>query len=154
MTPSSDTNSVTTSLPIVVSFCCGFSVRTDEESRTHRVSRISRSSSAASAASASSLSSPLGLACDLDEVAAGVVEDGGRDALQLERLLREADAETAKSLGLGMDVVDGEGGEGNAVLDERLLERFRGGVRGPLEKQLGSLPPLGGDDRQPARLAP
>src|ERR687898_709495 len=146
MTPSSDTNSVTTSLPIVVSFCCGFSVRTDEESRTHRVSRISRSSSAASAASASSLSSPLGLACDLDEVAAGVVEDGGRAAVRLERLLREPDAETAKSLGLGVDVVDGEGGEGNAVLDERLLERSRRGVCVGLEQQLGTVRLVGRDD--------
>jgi hypothetical protein len=76
----------------------------------------------------SALSRLLRLACDLDEVAARVVEDGGRDAVRLKRLLREADAEPAKSLGLRVDVVDGEGREGNALRDERLLERSRGRV--------------------------
>lgn len=74
------------------------------------------------------------MAYGLDEVAAGVVEGCGRDAVRCERLLGEPDAETAKSLGLGIDVDDGEdeGGEGNAVLDERLLERSRGGMSVPL----------------------
>src|SRR5918992_2410678 len=95
----------------------------------------------------------LPLARDLDQVAARVVEDGCRHGARFDRLLREPDTPPTKSLELVPNVVDGKRGEGDAVLDERLLERLRGGVRVWLEKQFGSLWLLWGYDRQPASFA-
>jgi hypothetical protein len=57
---------------------------------------------------------------DLDQIAACVVEHGGRRRARLERLLGKSDTETAKSLELLLDVGDGEGRKGDAVLDELL----------------------------------
>jgi hypothetical protein len=85
----------------------------------------------------------------LDQVAARVVEDGGRHRARLDRLLGEPDTETTKSLELVPDVVDGERGEWDAVLNQRLLERLRGGMRVRLEQQLGPLWLLWGYDPQP-----
>ncbi len=49
---------------------------------------------------------------DLDEVAAGVVEDGHRHVAGLEGRLREPDAQGAEALELGVYVGDGKRGEG------------------------------------------
>src|SRR5215813_7519559 len=45
---------------------------------------------------------------DLDEVAAGVVEDRGRHWSIVDRILRERDPERLQPLGFGLHVVDGE----------------------------------------------
>ena len=90
---------------------------------------------------------------DLDEVAAGVVEDGGRHRTHRRRRLRELDAEGAEPLELGLDVVHGERRERDAVRDERLLERLRGGMAVGLEQQLDAVGCVGRDDGQPARSA-
>jgi NAD(P)-dependent dehydrogenase (short-subunit alcohol dehydrogenase family) len=52
---------------------------------------------------------------DLDQVAARVVEYGCRHRARFHRLLGEPDTETAKSLELVPNVLDGERREGNAV---------------------------------------
>ena len=54
-------------------------------------------------------------------------------------LLGEAHAEPAQPLVLGPDVVDGEGGERDAVGDQRLLERLDRRVAVGLEQQLGAV---------------
>jgi hypothetical protein len=59
----------------------------------------------------------LVVARDLDQVAAGVVEHSCRDRAHRDGLLGESHSESAKSLELQVDVVDGERGEGDAVLD-------------------------------------
>jgi hypothetical protein len=56
----------------------------------------------------------------------------------------------AQSLELPLDVIDGKGGERNAVFDQRLLEGLGGGVLVRLEQELGSLGLVGGDDGEPA----
>eukprot|EP01042_Synura_sphagnicola_P023393 gene23393-29852_t len=48
---------------------------------------------------------PLG---DLDQVAAGIVEDRCRDRAEMDRRLGEGDAQTRKPPILGMDVRDAE----------------------------------------------
>ena len=60
----------------------------------------------------------------LHEVAAGVVEDSRRHRTELDRILRERDAEVAEPGVLGNDVVDEERGEGDAIVDEGGLERL------------------------------
>jgi hypothetical protein len=65
---------------------------------------------------------------DLNQVAAGVVEDGRRHLTHLRRLLRELNTERREARELLLDVVDGKGCEGNSVADERRLEWFRGRV--------------------------
>jgi hypothetical protein len=67
------------------------------------------------------------VARDLDQVAAGVIEHGRGDRLHLERLLCEPDPQRPQSVVLGFDAVDGERRIGNAVIDERLLERLAAG---------------------------
>ena len=69
------------------------------------------------------------------------------------RRLGEADAEGDQALVLGRDVVNGEGGEGDAVLLQGGLEGPGGGVRVGFEEQLDAVGLLGRDDRQPAMLA-
>ena len=63
------------------------------------------------------------LGCDLDEVAARVVEHGGRERPHVSRRLPEPHGPTDEALLLSRDVVDRERREGDAVLDERVLER-------------------------------
>jgi glucuronokinase len=53
---------------------------------------------------------------ELDEVAAGVVEHGDDDGSHLGRRLRELDPELGQSVVFRLQVVDGELGEGDAVL--------------------------------------
>jgi hypothetical protein len=62
---------------------------------------------------------------DLDEVAARVIEHGGRHWAHVRRKLREPHAPIDEALVLGSDVLDCERGEGDAILDESLLERAR-----------------------------
>jgi hypothetical protein len=66
---------------------------------------------------------------DLDKVAAGVVEDGCGNRAHGDGRSRELDAGRLQPPVLGMDIVDGEGGEGDAVLDESALEGAGGRVR-------------------------
>ena len=65
------------------------------------------------------------LGCDLDQVAARVIEHGGRDRSHVSRRLREAHPVTYHALVLGRHVVHGERRERDAVFHERLLERAR-----------------------------
>ena len=76
---------------------------------------------------------------DLDQVAAGVVENRRGHRPHLQRLLGEAHTEPAQPLELGPDVVDGELGERDAVRDERVLERLRRGMGAGLQQELGAL---------------
>jgi hypothetical protein len=46
--------------------------------------------------------------CDLDQVAAGVVEYGSGDGSHLDRVLRELHAELLEPFELVVDIVDGE----------------------------------------------
>ena len=77
---------------------------------------------------------------------------GGHRA-HLGRLLGEAHAERARRSYSACDVVDGERGEGDAVGDQRLLERLRRRVLVGLEQELGAVRVLRRDDGQPAMLA-
>src|SRR5690606_34099575 len=70
--------------------------------------------------------SVLSLAGDLYQVATGVVEDCDRHGAEVRRLLGEVQACRAQPIVLHLGVVHGERGEGDAVLDECLLERARG----------------------------
>jgi hypothetical protein len=69
----------------------------------------------------------------LDEVSAGVVENGRADRTYLGRLLDELDTECAEPLELLVDVLHGEGGERDAVAGERGLEGLLGRMRVGLE---------------------
>lgn len=62
---------------------------------------------------------------DVDEVAAGVVQDGVRERPHLGRRLQECDALRGEPIELGLHIVDGERGGRNAIGDERLLVRLR-----------------------------
>ena len=59
----------------------------------------------------------------------------------------------AQPLELGLDVVDGERGEGDPVGDERLLERLGRRVLVRLEEELHAVGHVGRDDGQPSGLA-
>ena len=63
----------------------------------------------------------------------------GGDRAHRGRRLGEADAEAAQPLVLGCDVVDGEGRERDAVLDQRRLERPGGRVLVGLEHELDAV---------------
>jgi hypothetical protein len=63
----------------------------------------------------------------LDQVAARVVEYGCRHRARLDRLLGEPDTETAKSLELVPNVVDGERGERMASSTNACLNGFAAG---------------------------
>src|SRR4051812_7617900 len=58
---------------------------------------------------------------DLDQVPARVREDGHRDGPHPRRLLREDDAGLLEALGLGGDVARHERGEGDPLIEHRLL---------------------------------
>ena len=78
--------------------------------------------------------------CDLDEVAAGVVEDGCGDRAHVGWRLCEAHTASDEPLELGRDVVDGEGRERDAVLDERLFDgRAAGCSSGSSESSVPSV---------------
>ncbi len=77
---------------------------------------------------------------DLDEVAARVVEHGGRDrAAHLQGLLLEPDAEPAQPLELRVDVVHGECSGRDAVRDQGRLVRPDRGMPVGLQQQLGAV---------------
>ena len=65
---------------------------------------------------------------DLDQVAAGVVEDGGDDGAEVGWGLDEVHAFCHETLVFGLHVVDGEGGAGDAVLHKRVDERTDRGM--------------------------
>ena len=67
--------------------------------------------------------------------------------------LHEADTEPAQPIELGLHVIDAEGRVRHAVLDERLLEGSRGGVRIGLQEELDAIGRIGRDDGQPPRPA-
>ena len=90
---------------------------------------------------------------DLDEVAAGVVEDGRRHRAHRGRRLRERHAQAAQPLVLGVDVVDGEARVRNAVRDERLLEGACGGVAIGLKEELDAVRLARRDDGKSSRIS-
>ena len=90
---------------------------------------------------------------DLDEVAAGVVEDRRGDAAHLGRLLGESHALRPEPIELLLDVVDGEGGRRDPVLDQGLLVRLDGRVPGGFEQELGSVRLFRRHDGQPRGTA-
>jgi hypothetical protein len=88
--------------------------------------------------------------CDLNQVAAGVVEDRRGHGPHLRRLLREPNTERREPLELLADIVDGKRREGNSVADERRLERVPGRVLVGLEYQLGAVGVVRRDSGEPA----
>src|SRR5918912_1119527 len=86
---------------------------------------------------------PAGGGGDLNEVAAGVVEDGGGDRTHGGGLLGEADAESAQALELRAHVLYGERREGDTVAHQRLLEGPGGGVCIRLQHELGAVRVVG-----------
>src|SRR5258705_10143643 len=78
-------------------------------------------------------------AVDLDQVAAGVVEDRGRDRTHLEGLLREPNPELLETLELRFRILDGERGERNAIALQRPLEWRHCRVTARLENELGTV---------------
>ncbi len=93
------------------------------------------------------------LAGDLDQVAAGVVEDGRRDRPHVRRLLGEPHPRRPEPFVLLAHVVHGERREGNPVLHQRPLERTGGGMAVRLEHQLGAVDILRRHDGQPPVLS-
>ncbi|MDE0100984.1 MAG: hypothetical protein OXN89_01260, partial [Bryobacterales bacterium] len=74
---------------------------------------------------------------DLDEVAAGVVEDGGDDGPEVGWGLEEFHTCCHETVVFGLDVVDGEGGAGDAVRHYRVYERTDRGMVIRLKQKLG-----------------
>jgi hypothetical protein len=87
-------------------------------------------------------------------VPARVIEHRRGDRLHLNWLLREPHPQSAQPLVFGVHVIDGKRRVGDAIVDERRLERPRCGVPIRLEHQLDPVRLLGRDDGQPARLVP
>ena len=89
---------------------------------------------------------------DLDEIAAGIVENGEGEGAIHGWLGRELDAERCEPLEFRVDVIDGECRERYTLFDERrlvcpgdrILVRFQG--------QLDAIRLVGGDDGQPSEL--
>jgi hypothetical protein len=90
---------------------------------------------------------------DLDEVAAGVVEDGRRDRSHLRGFLSEPDSEAGKSFIFRTYVADCEGRHRNPVGGQRRLELLRRRMRVRFEDQLHPVRVLRGDNREPAGRA-
>ena len=88
----------------------------------------------------------------LDEVAARVIEDGD-DGRADGGWLGEHDALPGQPRVLGLDVVDGELRERDAVLDESVPVRLDGGVARRLEQELGAAGRLRRDDGEPGVVA-
>ena len=65
---------------------------------------------------------------ELNEVAAGVVKDGHDSGADVGRRLREYHAVTGQPGVLGLDVVDGELSERDAVFDKSIPIWLHGGV--------------------------
>ncbi len=67
------------------------------------------------------------LLCNLDEIAPRVVEHRCGDRPHRRRRLCEPHASRAKPVKFGLDIIDIERREGNAVIDQRSFERpYRG----------------------------
>ena len=91
--------------------------------------------------------SSLTLSGNLEEIAARVIQNGGCHRSHERRLLRKANAEPAQPFVLTFDVIHCEGGEGDAVLNERGFERLGGWVLVGLENQLNAVGIVGGPRR-------
>src|SRR3954462_14577356 len=89
---------------------------------------------------------------DLEQVPVGVIEDGGRYVAHGRWRLREADAEGDETIVLGGDVLDGEGGVRDTVLDEGCLEWPGSRVLVRFEDEFHAVARFWRDDRQPAVL--
>jgi hypothetical protein len=63
------------------------------------------------------------LLCDLNQIAARVVENGRRYRTHVRRRLRETDADFGQSSIFGRDVIDAKRREGYSVLHKGFLER-------------------------------
>src|SRR3954464_4871760 len=83
---------------------------------------------------------------ELNQVATGVIEDSGGHGAHGDRRLREAHASTREAVEFGLDILDTERREGNAVGDECVLERPRCGVPIGFEEQLHAVARLGRDN--------
>ena len=93
------------------------------------------------------------LLLDLDEVAAGVVEDRGDDGAEVGWGLDEVHAFCLETLVFGLDVVDGEGGAGNAVRHNGVYERTDRGMVIRLKQKLRPLGVFRGYHGDPGVLA-
>ncbi len=79
------------------------------------------------------------LLCDLDQVAARIVEYRGNDRPEVCWRLYESHTSCRETLVFGFDVVDREGGTGDTVLHKRPLERTDRGMVIRLKQQLHPL---------------
>jgi hypothetical protein len=85
----------------------------------------------------------------LDEVATRVVEDGHDGAADVRRRLREHHALSGQPDVLGVDVVDGELSEWNAVLNECIPIWLHGRVARRLQQEFWAVGRFGRHDRKP-----
>src|SRR5678815_5485176 len=92
------------------------------------------------------------LLVELDEVSAGIGEDGDPDRAGVSWLPGEDHPPLAQPPVLGPEVVHLERGHRNALLEERFLERSCRGVLVGLERQLQILRTLGRGDGDPPVL--
>src|SRR4051794_5506776 len=90
---------------------------------------------------------------ELDEVAAGVIEDSDYRCPDVGRWLAEGDALAGQSLVLGCDVVDGELDRRDAVFGECCAIGLHCRMDGRFQQQLGSTWGVRRDDGEPGVLA-
>src|SRR5215813_7813207 len=91
---------------------------------------------------------------DLNEVSAGISENGDSDWTSRRRLYGEYHSACfQKPFELRMDVVNLERGDGNPLFEYRFLKRLRGGVRVGFEHEFDVTGSSRGHDRQPTKLA-
>jgi hypothetical protein len=86
---------------------------------------------------------------ELDEVAAGVIEDGHCCRPNLRWVHREHDTHLLHSLGFFPDVVNEEGRQRDSLREERGFERLGCWLLIRLQEQLHAIRIFGRDDRQP-----
>ena len=86
---------------------------------------------------------------ELDEIATRVVEDGDDRLADVGRWLGEGDPVLGQPVVLGLDVVDGELREGNAVRNQRVPVWLHRGVACRFQEQLGPTRSLGRDHGDP-----
>src|SRR5215470_2467959 len=76
----------------------------------------------------------------LDQVAACILEHGGRYPAHRDWRLRKDYALGAKAFVLGVNIVNREGRERDTVFDQGSLERSYGGMAIGLEQEFGAIP--------------
>lgn len=87
---------------------------------------------------------------DLHEIAAGIVEHGGRHRTHRDRRLSEPDAQPDQPVVLLANVLDGEGIAGDAIGEQGSFERLCGRMLIRLQQQPDAVLVFRGGEREPA----